>query len=176
MSKKFTATLSVSSIRKLQNDLKKYKSNLYAKAEQFARELADESVEIAKMKISTFDAIFTGELQDSIHSEEKQKEKNKVIFAVVAGTDHALFVEFGTGQMGLDKPYPYELPEGVSWSYATGQTIRQNALGRYYWFYPDDDGKWHYTEGMPSRPFMYETANDLKQKVEEVAKRVFANS
>jgi len=60
MSKKFTVTLSVSSIRKLQNDLKKYKSNLYAKAEQFARELADEGVEIAKMKISTFDAMFTG--------------------------------------------------------------------------------------------------------------------
>jgi len=85
-------------------------------------------------------------------------------------------VEFGTGQIGLDKPYPYKLPDGVSWNYATGKTIRQNALGRYYWFYPGDDGKWHYTEGMPARPFMYETANDLKQKVEEVAKRVFATS
>ena len=58
------------------------------------------------------------------------------IFAVVAGTDHALFCEFGTGQRGLDTPYPHPLPKGVSWDYATGKTIRKNAVtGRYYWFY-----------------------------------------
>ena len=92
----------------------------------------------------------------------------------MAGTDHALFVEFGTGQRGLDTPYPHPLPKGVSWDYATGKTIRKNAVtGRYYWFYPGQDGLWHYTEGMPARPFMFQTSLELQKIVVEVAEEIF---
>ena len=93
---------------------------------------------------------------------------------MVAGTDHALFVEFGTGQRGLDTPYPHPLPNGVSWDYATGKTIRKNAVtGRYYWFYPGQDGLWHYTEGMPSRPFMFSTSLELQKIVVQAAEEIF---
>ena len=172
MAKTFTATLSASSIRKLQKDLEKYKSELRKKVEQFAEALAEEGVEIAKIQIASYDAIFTGELSNSIHT-ESTNENGNIIFAVVADSLHACFVEFGTGQRGIDTPYPHPLPEGVSWSYAVGRTIRQNKQGRYYWFYPGSDGNWHYTEGLPARPFMYDTSMELKQKVETVAKKIF---
>lgn len=168
--------LSVSSIRKLQKDLEKYRDSLEYKAALLAKKLAERGVEIARVQVSSLDAVFTGELLSSIHSEYKSSQKGGAIFAVVADSDHAAFVEFGTGQMGMDKSYPYPLPEGVSWDYATGKTIRKNATtGRYYWFYPGKDGKWHYTEGMPSRPFMYQTSMELMQEVVKVAKEVFGD-
>ena len=144
------------------------------KARELAEKLSERGVEIARVRIADLDAIFTGDLLSSIHSEYKGGQTGDAIFAVVAGTDHALFVEFGTGQRGLDTPYPHPLPEGVSWDYATGKTIRKNAVtGRYYWFYPGQVGLWHYTEGMPSRPFRFSTSLELQKIVVDVAEEIF---
>lgn len=164
--------LSVSSIRQLQNDLTKYRDSLEYKARLLAETLAERGVEIARVRVASLDAIFTGELISSIHSEYKGSQKGGAIFAVIADSDHAMFVEFGTGMIGQAKPYPYEFPEGVSWQYASGKTIRQLADGRYGWFYPKD-GQWYFTEGMPSRPFMYETSLELQDMVVKTAKEVF---
>lgn len=172
--KTLKANLSVSSIRQLQKDLIRYQEHLTNKAAQLAKRLSELGVDIAQVQIADLDAIFTGELIASIHSEYKDSTKYRAIFAVVADSSHAVFVEFGTGQRGEDKPYPYPLPEGVSWDYNVGKTIRQNAVtGRYYWFYPGQDGKWHYTEGMPARPFMYLTSMELIREVPKIAKEIF---
>lgn len=168
------ANLSISSIRQLQKDLIRYQEYLTNKAAQLAKRLSELGVDIAQVQIADLDAIFTGELIAIIHSEYKDSTKYGAIFSVVADSSHAVFVEFGTGQRGEDKPYPYPLPEGVSWDYNVGKTIRQNPVtGRYFWFYPGQDGKWHYTEGMPSRPFMYLTSMELIREVPKIAKEVF---
>ena len=152
----------------------KYRDSLTYKARLLAEKLSERGAEIARVQIADLDAIFTGELIASIHSEYKDSTKYGAIFAVVADSSHAVFVEFGTGQRGEDKPYPYPLPEGVSWDYNVGKTIRQNPVtGRYFWFYPGQDGKWHYTEGMPSRPFLYNTSMELIREVPKIAKKVF---
>lgn len=171
--KRLKADLSISGIRKLQEEIEKYQNSLEYKARLLAEKLAEMGVEIARMKIASLDAIFTSELISSIHSEYKGSTKDGAIFCVVAGTDHALFVEFGTGVIGQKNPYPYPLPDGVSWEYASGKTIRQLADGRYGWFYLADDGNWYFTEGMPARPFMYQTSLELQKKVVSVAKQVF---
>lgn len=172
--KKLSAELSVSSIKQLQKDLEKYKKGLIEKCRVFAEKLAERGVEIAKMQITDLDAIFTGELLESLHTEEKEPTKYRAMFAIVTDNSHAAFVEFGTGQQGEDSPYPYPLPDGVSWDYNVGKTIRQNPVtGKYYWFYPGQDGKWHYTEGMPSRSFMYLTSMELQKEVVKIAKEVF---
>lgn len=172
--KTLTATLSVSSIRQLQKDLKRYQEYLTNKAAQFAKRLSEAGVDITQVQIADLDAIFTGELIQSLHSEYKGSTQYGAIFAVVTDSKHAAFVCFGTGQRGKDTPYPYPLPEGVSWDYNVGKTIRQNAVtGRYYWFYPGQDGLWHYTEGMPARPFMYLTSMELIKEVPKIAKEVF---
>lgn len=171
--KKLKCNLSVSGIQQLQKDVQKYQNSIEYKARLLAERLAELGVEIARMKIASLDAVFTSELISSIHSEYKGSTKDGAIFCVVAGTDHALFVEFGTGIVGQKTPYPYTLPDGVSWEYASGKTIRQLADGRYGWFYPGDNGQWYFTEGMPSRPFMYQTSLELQKKVVSVAKQVF---
>lgn len=172
--KTLKADLSISSIRNLQKELEKYRDSLTYKARLLAERLSERGVEIARVQIADLDAIFTGELIQSLHSEYKGSTPYGAVFAVVADSSHAVFVEFGTGQRGEDKPYPYPLPEGVSWDYNVGKTIRQNPVtGRYFWFYPGQDGKWHYTEGLPSRPFMYLTSMELIREVPKIAKEVF---
>lgn len=172
--KTLKADLSVSSIRNLQKELERYKESLNYKCRLLAEKLSEKGVEIAKIMVVDLDAVFTRELYDSLHSENKGNTKCGAIFAVVTDSSHCVFVEFGTGQMGKDTPYPYPLPEGVSWDYNVGKTIRQNAkTGTYYWFYPGQDGQWHYTEGMPARPFMYLTSMELIREIPKIAKEIF---
>ena len=167
--KRLKADLSISGIRKLQEEIEKYQNSLEYKARLLAEKLAEMGVEIARIKISNLDAIFTGDLIQSVHTEYKGSTRGGAIFCVVADSDHAVFVEFGTGIVGAKHPYPGNLPM----VYAQGKTIRQLADGRYGWFYPADNGQWYFTEGMPSRPFMYETSLELQKKVVSVVKQVF---
>ncbi len=173
MAKKITITLSQKSIQNAISQIKAYQNDLTYKCQLLAEKLSEKGVEIAQTYIASLDATFTYELNSSIHAEYKGSVKGGGIWAVVAGTDHAMFVEFGTGIVGKRSPYPGNLPEGVDWQYASGKTIRQLADGRYGWFYQDDNGEWWFTEGMPSRPFMYYTAIQLQDIVVETAKEVF---
>lgn len=166
-------TLSEKSIQDAIKQLRDYQNSLEYKCSLLAQKLAERGVEIARMQIVSLDAVFKSDLIDSIQAEYKGKVDGGSVCAVVAGTDHAVFVEFGTGIIGSESPYPGKLPDGVSWQYASGKTIRQLVDGRYGWFYPGDDGKWYFTEGMPSRPFMYNTSLELQRIVVEVAKEVF---
>lgn len=167
--KRFKADLSISGIRQLQRDVEKYQNSIEYKARLLVQTLAEMGVEIARVRVSDLDAIFTGELIQSIHAEYKGSAHGGAIFCVVADSDHAVFVEFGTGIVGARNPYPGNLPM----VYAQGKTIRQLADGRYGWFYKGDNGQWYFTEGMPSRPFMYQTSLELQKKVVSVAKQVF---
>lgn len=176
MPKKITINaLSKSSIENAIKQLRAYQNDLTYKCQLLAEKLAEKGVEIARVQIADLDAIFTSELLSSIHAEYQGSTKGGGVWVVVAGTDHAMFVEFGTGIVGKQSPYPGELPDGVSWEYASGKTIRQLADGRYGWFYKDDDGQWWFTEGMPSRPFMYYTSIQLRDIVVKTAKEVFEN-
>lgn len=173
--------LSLSSVERAVSALEDYKNSLSEKCRLLSEKLAEKGVEIAKNEIVSLDAVFTSELLESIHSEDRGDGS----WLVIAGTDHAAFVEFGTGQVGLNSHYPYDFPKGVSWEYNTGGTIRQAltdisvngnvfvSAGEYYWIYPGKDGKMHITKGMAARPFMYNTANELRNIIEETAREVF---
>ena len=164
---------SQSSIQNAIKALQSYQDSLTYKCQLLAEKLAEKGVEIARVKISDLDAVFTSELLQSVHSEYKGSVKGGGVWAVVADSKHAAFVEFGTGIIGKANPYKGTLPEGVDWQYASGKTIRQLADGRYGWFYKGNDGNWYFTEGMPSRPFMYNTANELRSIIVSTAKEVF---
>lgn len=176
MAKKITITLSQKSIQDAISQIKAYQNDLTYKCQLLAEKLSENGVEIARLQLADLDAIFTTELISSVHAEYKGSVKGGDIWAVVAGTDHAMFVEFGTGIVGKRSPYPGNLPEGVDWRYASGKTIRQLADGRYGWFYQDNNGEWWFTEGMPSRPFMYYTSIQLRDIVVKTAKEVFGGN
>lgn len=174
MKRVFKTDLSRSGIADLRKQLVNYKNNvLQQKVDLLAKRLAEKGVAIAQTNIATYDAIFTGELISSIEARYGGSTKGSAVFYVVADSRHAVFVEFGTGQLGLEGSYPYPFPEGVEWNYNTGKTIFEIENGQYGWFYPAEDGKWYFTQGMPSRPFMYETAVQLMTEIAKTAKEVF---
>lgn len=171
---KITVKFSKDGIKKLKKELLSYKTNyLQQKVDLFAKVLAEKGVAIAQSNIANYDAIFSGELIDSIKTEYGGSKKGTAVFFIVADSEHAAYVEFGTGQLGLEGSYPYPFPEGVEWNYNTGKTIFEISKGQYGWFYPMEDGTWRFTQGMPSRPFMYETAISLEEIVVQTAKEVF---
>lgn len=161
--------LSISSVEQLKKDLIAYQMELENKARTLCQRLAEIGVQIAQANVVSLDAVFTGELFNSITSEEILASKNRSVFLVKATSEHAIYVEVGTGIVGAESPYPGKLPV----VYAQGKTIRQLSDGRYGWFY-QRDGQWYFTEGMPSRPFMYLAASELREKVVAVAKEIFA--
>ncbi len=168
----FPTELSAKGIRNLRNELQKYKTDILPlKLEMLSKRLAESGVDFAKIRIKTLNAEFTGELLNSIHAERT----GNAAFVIVADSKHAAYVEFGTGQLGMEAPYPGKLPDGVDWNYNTGKTIFEISPGNYGWFFPMSDGTWRFTQGMPSRPFMYETWLELYSKVEKIAKEVFNN-
>lgn len=160
--------LSADSIEQLKKDLIAYQNDLETKIKLLCKRLADEGAEIAQANVVSLDAVFTGELFNSISSEQVEAGKNRAVFVVKASSEHAIYVEFGTGIVGAENPYPGELPV----VYGVGKHIRQFGNGRYGWFY-QRDGQWYFTEGMPSRPFMYMAGLDLHKKVHKVAKEIF---
>lgn len=167
----------IKSIQQLKNDLLLYENSLQSKVNEIARRLSDLGVQYAISNIVSYQALFKGELLSSIQSRVIAQSDNEAIYMVVAGSEHAAFVEFGTGWKGLSKPYPIDIPAGNYGGYTgyvSGKQIIANAQkGIYGWYYQADNGKWYFTEGMPSRPFMYETSQDLYNIAENIAKKVF---
>lgn len=171
----FTSDLSVSGIDSLIKELENYKKNtLQNKIELFTRKLAEYGVEQAKLHIVDMDAIFTSELVNSIIPHRISGGNGTCVFYVQADSEHAAFVEFGTGYVGQSNPYPYPLPQGITWEYLVGRQVLANAReGVYGWFYAGKDGKVYFTDGMESRPYMYETYLDLMNNVLKIVKEVF---
>ena len=165
-----TVPLSRKGIADAKKFLLDYKKNvLQQKLRVFVERLAQEGVEVAKANITTLEAIMTGELQNSIHEESGVQTKDTAIFYVKADSEHAIFVEVGTGIIGAKTQYHGKLPV----MYAQGKTIHKTENGKYGWFYQDAYGDWWFTEGMPSRPFMYETSLELMNLVVKTAREVF---
>ena len=63
----YKTDLSLSGFKRLKAEIRKYKNSLQEKCEEFAYRLAEEGVAVAQMKIGTKDAIYTGELLESLN-------------------------------------------------------------------------------------------------------------
>ena len=161
--------LSHASIERLKKELNNYQKELETKTYLLCNKLADIGVQVAQANVVSLDAVFTGELFNSIKSELVSSNKYRTVFLVKATSSHAIYVEIGTGIVGAETPYPGLLPV----VYAQGKTIRQLADGRYGWFY-ERGGQWYFTEGMPSRPFMYLASVEIQERIIQIAKDVFA--
>lgn len=162
--RRYTLELSTDSIKKLQKELLDYKDELHRKVDLFCMRLAEEGVIVAKTTIAEYDAVYTGELLGSIRSEPGTLWTDGSVWYVTTSCPWAKYVEFGTGIVGSQSSHP--MSGIVGWKYDV------NNHGEKGWFY-FKDGEWHWTKGMPSRPFMYETALHLAMIASKVAKEVF---
>lgn len=170
--------LSPSSVRKAIEQIREYRESLDGKCEEFVEKLADYGVERAKAYVLSLDAVFEGELLGSVHSEENTNtEEGCFAMAVKADSEHAIFVELGTGDLNGGQPYIGELPSGYTYGGGTKYTtltrpFKGYPVGSYGWFYFKNN-EWWFCEGMESRPFMFNASVDMREKIEILAKEVF---
>ena len=152
-------------------ELQAYKKEVEQKARLLVQRLTDYGAEIARIKIVDMGAVYSGELLSGVDG-----YFSPLLNAgfVKVTSDHVAFVEFGTGVVGQQSPHTNgEYLSKAAWGYATGQKIFTTKDGKVGWIYPTDDGGFRFTEGMKSRPFMYQTALEIQREFPRMAKAVF---
>lgn len=161
MPKVIEFSLDPGSLERATQEVRKYAMELDEKVEALIRKLAERGAMVAKVQLAALDAVYTGELLSSIEGIYNEKDH---VGIVRAGAPYAIFVEYGTGVIGAGSPHPK--PDG--WQYDA------NGHGDEGWVYLNErDGKYHWTRGYQSRPFMYNTARELERECVNIAKEVF---
>lgn len=160
------------SIDKAIKELNQYKKDVESKTRLLVQRLTNLGADVARVKIVGMGAYYSGELLSGVDG-----YYSPLLNAgfVKVTNDHVAFVEFGTGVVGQSNPHVNgEYLSKAAWQYATGPKIFTTQDGRVGWIYPTDDGGFRFTEGMQSRPFMYETALELQREFPKIAKEVFS--
>lgn len=153
---KYKANLSAVSIDDLIANVSAYRDKVKDLAPKIVKKAVESGVEEAKDQALYMSAYDTGELVGGIVGEVDGSKGY-----IVSTAPHSKFVEFGTGIRGKQSPYPVQPP--VGWHYDV------NEHGEAGWWYPGKDGKYHWTKGMPSRPYMYDTAQAIRQSLPYIA-------
>jgi len=158
---KYTIKLNPKDIGRVIKDIEKYKRELTEKVNLLIEELTDYGVQVAKAQVRELGAWYTGELESSI---EGYFSPSVGVGIIKAGAPYAVYVEFGTGIVGKNQPHPS--PD--NWRYDIN-----NHGDSGWWYFNDNTGRMQWTKGMPSRPFMYNTARELENACERIAGEVF---
>ena len=154
------------------NEIRQYQQDVEKKTRLLVQRLTDYGAEIARVKIVGMGAYYSGELLSGVDG-YYSPTLNAGFVRVTS--NHAAFVEFGTGVVGQANPHRNgEYLSKAAWAYATGPKIFTTKDGKVGWIYPTDDGGFRFTEGMKSRPFMFETAVELAQILDQMAMGVFS--
>lgn len=172
MKKVIQVRLDPQSIADAIKELEAYKKEIENKARLLVQRLTNLGADIARIKIVDLGAYYSGELLSGVSG-----YFSPILNAgfVRVTSDHVAFVEFGTGVVGQANPHTNgEYLPKAAWQYATGAKIFTTKDGRVGWIYPTDDGGYRFTEGIQSRPFMYETALQLQREFPRIAKEVFS--
>ena len=153
-------------------EIRQYQKDVENKVRLLIQRLTDLGAEIARIKIVSMGAYYSGELLSGV---DGYYSPTLNIGFVRVTSDHVAFVEFGTGVVGQNNPHKNgEYLSIAAWQYAVGPKIFTTKDGRVGWIYPTDDGGFRFTEGMKSRPFMYETALELQKNFPNIVKAVFS--
>lgn len=153
--KSITTTLDASSLEAAVRELNDFAEQLHGAMRFLVEHLAERGVVIAKAQLVQFDppAFYTRQLYETIHKTEYNEGTGEGEVYVDYGTEYAIYVEYGTGIYGADI----------------------HSHGDEGWVYLNDrDGKWHWTKGMPARPFMYNTFRILEGEAEKTGAKIIA--
>ena len=116
------ATITIKNLDRLQKKLNQLSevdlTNIVKKATTFVQGQA-----------KTLAPVDTGELRRSIHTEVK-KENKAIVGRVYTNNDHAVYVEFGTGQRGAESPIdrPINVTYKQDWAGMSAQPYLYPAL------------------------------------------------
>jgi hypothetical protein len=154
-------SLNTKDIDRAIRELKQFKTEFLEKCDRLIEALTDYGVEVAKVQVAQLDAVYTGELMNSI---EGYYSPTYNVGIIKAGAYYAAYVEFGTGVVGKQSPHPN--PQG--WQYDVNQHGDEGWV-----YYDDESGTYRWTKGFKSRPFMYNTARQLERDCKKIAEEVF---
>ncbi len=170
--KNIKVSLDPQGVAKAIEEIREYQKEVENKTRILVQRLMDLGAEIARIKIASFGALDAGDLLSSVDGYFSPLLNAGFVRVT---SDHAAFVEFGTGIVGQMNPHKNgEYLSKASWGYATGSKIFTTKNGKVGWIYPTDDGGFRFTEGMKARPFLYETALEIQKTFPQVAKEVFS--
>lgn len=135
---------------------------LKAKNSEFVQRMTTMGAELTREEIIALDKVgWTGDLYDSVTS---RYDAGSNTGYVEVTSDHAKFVEYGTGVVGFgthpDPPMGLPQPN----PHPNGEWLYENPVGT---------GWWHRTSGQPAAPFFYNARNRLEDEKLRVAKEVF---
>lgn len=167
--------LSTTGIDRAIREIEACKEQIVTALNELIIKLTEEGANIAKMQVASMDAVDTGELEHSIYGYFDTESR---IGYIIAGAPHAFYVEYGTGPVGAANPHPD--PGRAAWEYDIGPHIHDGPGGRGWWYDASGDnvlsgnGKYAWTHGQPSRPFMYNTLVWLEEAAEALGRNVMS--
>jgi hypothetical protein len=169
MTKVIKVKLTPKSIDDAIKELNEYKRDLELRAQELVKKLTDYGANIARAKLVSYEAYNFGDLFNSIDGIATGD------YGVIkVDSDYAVFVEFGTGPVGKAKSHP----SGKGKYRDTGWYTKADGKPMDVWYgwtpiVTDEGDVIYYTDGQTSKPFMYETALQLKDEFPAIVKEVF---
>lgn len=152
--------------------LNQYQKEIEQKTIELATRLAENGAEIARIKLVEYGAVQTGNLLSQIGGYFSPTFNMGVI---KVSSQYAAFIEFGTGPRGAENPHPMGIGSYKSEGWFTAADGKP--MDMLYGWQPlklENGDVIYYTEGQPAKPFMYETAVQLRAEFWAVAKEVFS--
>lgn len=147
---KIRVDLSAAGIDRAISELENYAGKVEKLGESAVKRLTEDGVKTAQEMAMYMNAYDSGALVNGIVAEYRDGKGY-----IHSTAPHTAYVEMGTGVVGQGSPNPNGSYPG--WAYDV------NSHGEAGWNYIGKDGKLHWTKGMPSRPFLYDTAQILKE-------------
>lgn len=156
---KIQLRLSEASINEAVKQIEAYRDSLAVKQARLMNLLASKGYEIVVRNISQLNLPFSqnGLISGAMFT---STERTATIYVI---SDHAIYVEFGTGIVGKTHPNPHN---------TIGYAYDVNNHGDNGWYYYSN-GRLRWTKGMPSRPFMHNSYMELRNEIHSIAKEVF---
>lgn len=151
---KIKITLNSADIDRALNELQEYQKKVERLGERVVKRMTEAGAKQAQDYAMYLNAYDSGALVSGIVPEFRDSKGY-----IHSTAPHTAFVEMGTGIKGQMSPNL----NGTSPAGWQGYDIHGHGLSG--WYYPGKDGRKHWTQGMPSRPFMYDTAQTLRQSI-----------
>ena len=164
MSKTIKMTLDAKSIANAIKELQDYQSWLHIKANELSTRLAD--MGSINVSLGYSRAIYTGPKDTDVTVEDRGNNT----YAIVASGETVLILEFGAGVTYGDG-HPQAAEFGYGPGTYPGQTHAMDPRG---WYLPKEKGGGHTFGNAPSMT-MYQTAKDLREDLERIAREVFSS-
>lgn len=160
------------------SELNDYYEQLEERCKRLVMKLAEYGAEVAKAIIVDL-PYSTGDLENSIFAIYDEKEHCALL---KADSEHAVFVEFGTGLIGegtyTNSDYLAVAEENGWEGYFVGGDEGCEFLsstGRYGWVTVMNNGKYYFTEGQEAKHFMDDASRAMQEKFNEIVQQVFKN-